>query len=212
MPLFPLRGRRVLIALALISACPSSLSKRAFLRSTYPPLEHPLWQNALGLGIGFFLQKAVFSKRIIFGQMWQGKEEGDRTFSARTSRQPGKRVLNGPFPASFSLFSSFQYSWQCTLFNINFVMTGFESQTSVVGNNRSTNWAATIAQPAKIITKLFRVTFQPVVASWSHSRTMFWTIFKRQMVEYLQMRCIKNESRKGRKWLIKVSMESWGTI
>ena len=182
MPLFPLRGRRVLIALALISACPSSLSKRAFLRSTYPPLEHPLWQNALGLGIGFFLQKAVFSKRIIFGQMWQGKEEGDRTFSART------------------------------LFNINFVMTGFESQTSVVGNNRSTNWAATIAQPAKIITKLFRVTFQPVVASWSHSRTMFWTIFKRQMVEYLQMRCIKNESRKGRKWLIKVSMESWGTI
>ena len=31
---------------------------------------------------------------------------------------------NGPFPASFSLFSSFQYSWQLTMFNKTSPMTG----------------------------------------------------------------------------------------
>ena len=51
---------------------------------------------------------------------------------------------NGQFPASFSLFPSFQ----CTvdskqMFNINkfLLMTGFEPRTSGIGSDRSTNWA-----------------------------------------------------------------------
>ena len=50
--------------------------------------------------------------------------------------------FNGPFPASFSLFSSFQYTVDSIqMFNINkfLPMTGFEPRTS--GIKSSTNWA-----------------------------------------------------------------------
>ena len=50
--------------------------------------------------------------------------------------------LNGPFPASFSLFLSFQYTVDSEqMFNINkfLPMTGFEPWTSSIGGNRSTN-------------------------------------------------------------------------
>ena len=56
-------------------------------------------------------------------------------------------LKNGPFPASFSLFLSFQYSWQQTK-NVRckrLPMTGFKPRTSDVGSNRSTNWATTTA-------------------------------------------------------------------
>ena len=49
---------------------------------------------------------------------------------------------NGPFPASFSLFSSFQYTVDSIqMFNINkfLPMTGFELRTSGTGSDRSTN-------------------------------------------------------------------------
>ena len=52
-------------------------------------------------------------------------------------------VLNGPFPPSFSLFSSFQYTVDSKkMFNIIFLpMTGFEPWTFGIGSDHSTNWA-----------------------------------------------------------------------
>ena len=50
--------------------------------------------------------------------------------------------FNGPSPASFSLFSSFQYTVDSKqMFNINtfLLMTGFEPRTSGIGSDRSTN-------------------------------------------------------------------------
>ena len=52
--------------------------------------------------------------------------------------------LNGGFPASFSLFLSFQHTADSKqMFNINnfLPMTGFELRTSGIGSNHSTNWA-----------------------------------------------------------------------
>ena len=54
--------------------------------------------------------------------------------------------LNGLFPASFSLFSSFQYTVDSKqMFNVNkyLPMIGFEPWTSCIGSDRSTNWATT---------------------------------------------------------------------
>ena len=54
--------------------------------------------------------------------------------------------LNGPFPASFSLFLSFQFTVDSKqMFDINkfWPMTGFEPPISGIGSNRSTNWATT---------------------------------------------------------------------
>ena len=51
-------------------------------------------------------------------------------------------LKNGPFPVSFSLFSSFQYTVDSTqMFDINkfLPMTGFEPRTSGIGSDRSTN-------------------------------------------------------------------------
>ena len=53
---------------------------------------------------------------------------------------------NGPFQASFSLFSPFQYtvvSKQMFFINKFLPMTGFEPRTSGIGSDRSTNWATT---------------------------------------------------------------------
>ena len=50
--------------------------------------------------------------------------------------------LNGPFPASFSLFSFFQYTVDSKqMLNLNniLLMTGFKPWTSGIGSNRSTN-------------------------------------------------------------------------
>ena len=52
--------------------------------------------------------------------------------------------LNGPYPAIFFFFSSFQYTVDSKqMFNINtfLPMTGFEPRTSGIRGNRSTNWA-----------------------------------------------------------------------
>ena len=60
---------------------------------------------------------------------------------------------NGPFLASFSLFSSFQYTVDSKqMFNINkfLPMTGFEPRTSGIGSDRSTNWAKTTSQIFKL--------------------------------------------------------------
>ena len=54
--------------------------------------------------------------------------------------------FKGPFPASFSLFSSFQYTVDSKqMFNINkfLPMTGFKPRTSGIGINHSTNWDTT---------------------------------------------------------------------
>ena len=51
-------------------------------------------------------------------------------------------LKNGPFPASFPLFSSFQHTVDSIqMFDIykNFPMTGSEPQTSGIGSDRSTN-------------------------------------------------------------------------
>ena len=53
---------------------------------------------------------------------------------------------NGPFLASFSLFSSFQYTVDSKqMFNKFLPMTGFEPRTYGIGSDRSTNWATTTA-------------------------------------------------------------------
>ena len=55
----------------------------------------------------------------------------------------GKVFLkNGPFPASFSLFSSYQYTVDSKqMFDMNnfLLMTGFEPWISGIGSDRSTN-------------------------------------------------------------------------
>ena len=61
---------------------------------------------------------------------------------------------NGPFPASFSVFSSFQYTVDSKqMFNINkfLPMTGFEPRTCGIGSDRSTNWAITTAYCAILL-------------------------------------------------------------
>ena len=48
--------------------------------------------------------------------------------------------LDGPFPASFSLFSYFYYSSQYTnILYESLPMAGFEPRTSGVGSNHSSN-------------------------------------------------------------------------
>ena len=61
--------------------------------------------------------------------------------------------LNGPFPASFYLFYSFQYSWQQT--NVLYKclpMTGFELKISCVRSDRFTNWAKTSSKSSPVET------------------------------------------------------------
>ena len=63
-------------------------------------------------------------------------------------------LKNGPFPASFSLFSSFQYTVDSIqMFDINkfLPMTGLEPRTSGIGSDRSTNWATFTSQFTIII-------------------------------------------------------------
>ena len=56
---------------------------------------------------------------------------------------------NGPFPASFSLFSSLQYTVdRKQMFNNFLPMTGFKPRTSGIRSDRSTNWAT---QPLPLI-------------------------------------------------------------
>ena len=67
---------------------------------------------------------------------------GDRMAQMAFKISPKVIFLNGQFPASFSLFSSFQYTVDSTrMFNINnfLPMAGFEPRTSGIGSNRFTN-------------------------------------------------------------------------
>ena len=52
---------------------------------------------------------------------------------------------NGPLPASFYLFLSFQYRRQKTNLNKKFPMNGFELQTIDVRSDRSINWATQLS-------------------------------------------------------------------
>ena len=52
---------------------------------------------------------------------------------------------NEPFTASFSLFSSFQYSWQENVQYKFLQMTWFKPRTSGTGIDHSTNWVTTTA-------------------------------------------------------------------
>ena len=67
---------------------------------------------------------------------------------------------NGPFPASFSLFSSFQFTVDSKqMFNISkfLPMTKFEPWTSGIGSNHSTNWATTTAHMHRILHQSFQI-------------------------------------------------------
>ena len=59
----------------------------------------------------------------------------------------------------FYLFSSFQYSWQFTMFNKTFPMMRFEPRTSGVGSNSFANWATTTAPIAYLTLLDFKNTF-----------------------------------------------------
>ena len=61
-------------------------------------------------------------------------------FMARTFKIWSICFLNGPFPGSFSLFLSFQYSWQYTnVLYKRLPMTRCEPRISCVWSDRSTN-------------------------------------------------------------------------
>ena len=71
----------------------------------------------------------------------------------KTVLQPSIIFLNGPFLDSFSLFSTFIYSWQKQI-NVRYKslqMTGFKLRTSGVRSDCSTNWATTTARPSLIV-------------------------------------------------------------
>ena len=73
---------------------------------------------------------------------------------------------NGPFPASFSSFSSFQYTIDSKqMFNINkfLPMTWYEPRTSGIGSNRSTNWAT---QPLPYLSFLDRLYYLLNSENW----------------------------------------------
>ena len=105
---------------------------------------------------------------------WTGEGEAIYHFELnlwRDCRMPQLLFKNGPFPASFSLFSSFQYSWQ--LINIQYkslLMTGLEPRISGVGSNRSTNWATTTAPQLLFRFLIFfkRKNDSMCFASWMH--------------------------------------------
>ena len=64
-------------------------------------------------------------------------------------------LKNGPFPASFSLFLSFQYTVDSKqMFDTNkfLLMTGFKPRTSGIGSDHSTNWATTTSHTQLYVT------------------------------------------------------------
>ena len=81
-------------------------------------------------------------------------------------------LKNGLFPASSSLFSSFQNTVDSKqmFFVYKFLpMTGFEPQTSGIGSDRSTNWATTTSQLQNLFitsvpAKQLKITFK--INSW----------------------------------------------
>ena len=69
-----------------------------------------------------------------------GDEQQDRPSQSIRKDPSIFCFLNGPFPASFYLFLSFQYTVDSKQMSNNFLpMTGFEPRTSGIGNERSTN-------------------------------------------------------------------------
>ena len=79
--------------------------------------------------------------------IWVEENKRKRCFGKKTNvsaarPSPFNVFLNGPFPASFSLFSAFQYtvdSKQMFNKNIFLPLTGFEPWTFGIGSDRSTN-------------------------------------------------------------------------
>ena len=79
-------------------------------------------------------------------------------------------LKNGPFPASFPLSSSLQYtvdSKQMFYINKFLPMTGFKLRTSGIGSNRSTNWATTTALGTSQVFRLVQKGFSLRLAIYS---------------------------------------------
>ena len=77
-----------------------------------------------------------------------------------------------PFLASFSLFSSFQYTDDSIqMFNINkfLPMTWFEPRTSGIGSDHSTNWATTNSQRATVFNDIYKL--KHLLSSWHFKAT-----------------------------------------
>ena len=81
-------------------------------------------------------------------QLWWSEIESERCDIAVGIHWSNELFLNGPHPASFSLFSSFQFTETNVQCKYKFLpMTGFEPRTSGIGSDRSTNWAKTTSLP-----------------------------------------------------------------
>ena len=85
-------------------------------------------------------------------------------------------LKNGPFPASFSLFSSFQYNWQKNVQYKFLPMTGFEPRTSVIGSDRSTNWGTTTA-PTKLVSVLCNNSIESLETDCTETIWQHWPHF-----------------------------------
>ena len=103
------------------------------------------WDNP-GLFLFFVFRYNFNNPNGVFGiRTWGCRKVGadETTVLLRPPKAASNLFLkNGPFPASFSLFSSFQYTVDSKqMFDINkfLLMTGFELRTSGIGSNHSTN-------------------------------------------------------------------------
>ena len=92
-----------------------------------------------------FILFSPLKKRVLCLGIEPGLQDGRCKLIHCSMTAPNEQAVclkNGPFPASFYLFSSFQYTVDSEqMFNINELlpMTGFEPWTSGIGSNRSTN-------------------------------------------------------------------------
>ena len=77
-----------------------------------------------------------------FNLNWNYNEKRRKISKTRLGLAHFKKTYkNGPFQASFSLFSSFQYTVDNNQTNKVLPMTGFEPWTFGIRSDRSTNWA-----------------------------------------------------------------------
>ena len=97
----------------------------------------------------FLWKKCISIIKYFIKTIFMASRQGIACFCFMTSEGMNNFFFwNGPFPVSFSLFLSFQYTVDSIqMFNINkfLPMTGFEPRTSGIGSNCSTNWATTTA-------------------------------------------------------------------
>ena len=86
------------------------------------------------------------------------------------------QCFNWPFPASFSIFSSFQYSWQLTIvLNKSLPIAGFDPRTS--GVHGSDDWATTtVHEWAEFVAKLAKwLLLTPENSGFKSIRKQFYT-------------------------------------